>query len=60
MNKNYRTRAYRIKGRFGLASDTYYKDGKFVEKSTFRHIKKYNLDNLLASIQASHQKKKFE
>lgn len=60
LSTHYRTRGYRVKGRFGIASDNFYKDGKYVERSTFRHIQRHKLDKLLANIQSSHQKKKFE
>ncbi|KAF5284070.1 hypothetical protein FQA39_LY17119 [Lamprigera yunnana] len=53
-------RAYRIKGIFGRATDNYYKDGKVVEKTTCGFIKSHNLHKLLASMQASHQRKMFE
>lgn len=54
------TRAYRIKGVLGRATDTFYKDGKTIEKTTYKHVQIYNIERLLAHLQASHQKKMFE
>ncbi|KFM59458.1 putative tRNA pseudouridine synthase 2, partial [Stegodyphus mimosarum] len=46
---------YEIKGRFGMATDTFMADGKVRERSTFTHIRQAAIDRLLASIQASNQ-----
>lgn len=54
------TRAYRISGKFGEATDNYYKDGKVAERSTYNHVKRSNIDRLLAHMQAIHQRKMFE
>lgn len=54
------TRAYRVSGKFGEATDTYFKDGKVMERSTYNHIKRTNIDRLLAHMQAIHQRKMFE
>ncbi|KAF5302691.1 hypothetical protein FQR65_LT08433 [Abscondita terminalis] len=53
-------RAYRIKGKLGRATDNFYKDGKVVEKTTFRFIQRHHLDGVLASLQGAHQRKMFE
>lgn len=53
-------RAYRITGKFGEASDNYFKDGKIVERSTFNHIKKTYLDRMLFHSQAKNRKKMLE
>jgi len=53
-------RAYIVSGRFGTATETQFHTGKIVEKSTFHHIKKYLLDRLLSSSQASHQRTMFQ
>ncbi|KAF2894349.1 hypothetical protein ILUMI_11827 [Ignelater luminosus] len=60
IRNNKLVRAYRIKGLLGLATDNYYKDGKVVEKSTFKFIKAFNIEKLLASMQAAHQRKMFD
>jgi hypothetical protein len=54
------TRVFRLKGLLGQATDTYFSDGKVVEKATFWHVKRSKLDALLASIQAAHQKQMFQ
>ncbi|KDR11978.1 probable tRNA pseudouridine synthase 2 [Zootermopsis nevadensis] len=53
------TRVFRLKGLLGQATDTYFSDGKVVEKATFRHVNRSKLDTLVASIQAAHQKQMF-
>ncbi|XP_023024914.2 pseudouridylate synthase TRUB2, mitochondrial [Leptinotarsa decemlineata] len=60
IRENRPTRAYRIKGVFGLATDTGFKDGKVVERSTWKYIRQSHIDRLLSSMQAAHQKKMFE
>nr|CAG4641071.1 EOG090X0AGI [Eulimnadia texana] len=52
--------AYHVKARFGLATDTHWSDGKVWEKATFHHIRQDKFHKLLASIQASQQRKMFE
>lgn len=53
------TRVFRLKGLLGQATDTYFSDGKVVEKATFWHVNRSKLDAVLASIQAAHQKQMF-
>ncbi|KAJ8970909.1 hypothetical protein NQ314_000959 [Rhamnusium bicolor] len=60
IRENRPTRAYRIKGVLGEATENGLKGGKVVEKSTWRHVKQFNMDRLLSAMQASHQKKMFE
>lgn len=54
------TRVFRVKGLLGQATDTYFSDGKVVEKATFWHVNRSKLDAVLASIQAAHQKQMFQ
>jgi hypothetical protein len=54
------TRVFRLKGVLGHATDTYFSDGKVVEKATFWHVNRSKLDAVLASIQAAHQKQMFQ
>ena len=54
------TRVFRLKGVLGQATDTYFSDGKVVEKATFWHVNRSKLDAVLASIQAAHQKQMFQ
>lgn len=60
IRENRPTRAYRVKGKLGEATDNFFKDGKIIERTTFRHVKPYHIEKLLANIQTSHQKKMFE
>lgn len=60
IRENRPTRAYRIKGKLGAATENFFLDGKIVEKTTFKHVKLRHIENLLSATQASHQKKMFE
>ncbi|XP_065171104.1 pseudouridylate synthase TRUB2, mitochondrial [Atheta coriaria] len=60
IRENHPTRAYRVKGILGQATDDFFKTGKVVERSTFRHVKLIYLERLLYNMQASHQRKMFE
>lgn len=60
LRENKSVRTYRVKGKLGEATDNCYKDGKVVERSTFLHVKQANMNKLLSSMQAAHQKKMFE
>lgn len=60
IRENKSVRTYRVKGKFGEATENCYKNGKVVERSTFLHVKQPNLNKLLSSMQAAHQKKMFE
>ncbi|XP_029166738.1 mitochondrial mRNA pseudouridine synthase Trub2 [Nylanderia fulva] len=52
--------SYKVKGILGQATDNYYKTGKIVEKSTYKFIRRNNIDQICASMQAAHQRKMFE
>lgn len=60
IRENRSTRAYIIKGVLGQATDNCFKTGKVVERSTWKHVKRGNIDTFLSAMQASHQKKMFE
>ncbi|KAG5869616.1 hypothetical protein JTB14_031794 [Gonioctena quinquepunctata] len=60
IRENRPTRAYRINGVLGLATDNGFKSGKPVERSTWKFIKQQHMDRILSAMQASHQKKMFE
>lgn len=60
IRENRPTRAYRIKGVLGQATDNCFKTGKVVMRSTWRHVKQEHMDRFLSAMQASHQKKMFE
>lgn len=54
------TRFYRVKGLLGQATDNYFRNGKIIEKSTYKHIRRGHIDKICSSMQSSHQKKMFE
>ncbi|XP_054271967.1 pseudouridylate synthase TRUB2, mitochondrial [Macrosteles quadrilineatus] len=53
-------RTFHVTGQLGRATDTYFTDGKVVERSKFKHVSRERMDKLLASIQAAHQRTMFE
>lgn len=54
------TKFYRIKGMLGQAKDNDFATGRIIEKSTWKHIKRHNIDHMCALMQGSHQRKMFE
>ncbi|CAH1643790.1 unnamed protein product [Spodoptera littoralis] len=54
------TRAYKVHGQLGKATDTYFWNGKTVERATFRHVTREKIDKVVANMQAAHQKTMFE
>nr|CAG4644993.1 EOG090X0AGI [Leptodora kindtii] len=51
---------YQIEAQFGLATENHWHDGKVWEKSTYSHLHKPKIDQILSSIEASNQRKMFE
>ncbi|EFA03912.2 pseudouridylate synthase TRUB2, mitochondrial [Tribolium castaneum] len=60
IRENRPTRCYRLSGKLGEATDNAFKDGKVVERTTWRHVKLENMNRFLATLQASHQKEMFK
>ncbi|CAG9772958.1 unnamed protein product [Ceutorhynchus assimilis] len=60
IRENLPTRSYRVKGVLGQVTDNCYKTGKVIQKSTWKHVKRENMDKFLSAMQAAHQKKMFE
>lgn len=54
------TRAFKVHGQLGKATDTYFWNGKTVERTTFSHVTREKIDRVVAHIQAAHQKTMFE
>ncbi|KAJ8734442.1 hypothetical protein PYW08_013692 [Mythimna loreyi] len=54
------TRAFKVHGQLGKATDTYFWNGRTMERSTFRHITREKMDKVVANMQAAHQKTMFE
>ncbi|XP_063000654.1 pseudouridylate synthase TRUB2, mitochondrial isoform X2 [Elgaria multicarinata webbii] len=50
------TRTYTVRGLFGKATDDFSDTGKLIEKTTFDHITREQLDRILSVIQGSNQK----
>lgn len=53
-------RTYQVSGRFGKGTETNFKDSLITARATYQHIFSGKLTSLLASMQASHQRKMFE
>ncbi|KAG6457744.1 mitochondrial mRNA pseudouridine synthase Trub2 [Manduca sexta] len=54
------TRAYKVHGQLGKATDTYFWNGKTIEKSMYKHVTREKMDRVVAHIQAAHQKTMYE
>ncbi|XP_053380777.1 pseudouridylate synthase TRUB2, mitochondrial-like [Mercenaria mercenaria] len=52
-------RVYHVKGRFGYATDNFYTDGNFIERTTYAHINKGKLDRVCSAAQSAHQRLMF-
>lgn len=53
-------RCYHVHGRLGIGTEDNFPNARVTARSSFGHIRADKLAGLLASIQASHQKKMFE
>ncbi|XP_058824112.1 pseudouridylate synthase TRUB2, mitochondrial [Topomyia yanbarensis] len=60
LQQNRPLRVYRITGFLGKATDSHFGDSRVIAKATIKHIGSDKISRLLASMQASHQKKMFE
>lgn len=60
IKKSVPTTFYRVKGILGQATSNFYKSGKIIEKSTYNHVRRSNIDHLCGTMQSSHQRKMFE
>lgn len=60
IRENLPTRAYRVKGVLGRMTDNCFRTGKVMMKSTWKHVRRHNVDAFLSAMQASHQRKMFE
>ncbi|CAB3259348.1 unnamed protein product [Arctia plantaginis] len=54
------TRAYKVHGQLGKATNTYFWNGKTVERTTYNHVTREKIDGVVAHIQAAHQRTMFE
>lgn len=60
LRRDYPLRSFHLRGKLGQATDNFFIDGKIIEKCKYEHVRRDRLENLLASIQASHQSKVFD
>lgn len=60
IRQNQLLRSYHVSGTFGTATENNFRDTKVVARSTYNHVWPDRIASLLASMQASHQKKMFE
>lgn len=54
------TRAYKLHGKLGTATDTYFVNGKVVEKASYKNVTRTKMDKIASYIQTMHQRKMFE
>lgn len=54
------TKFYKIKGILGQARHNNFANGRIVEKSVWKNVRRHHIDRICAAMQASHQKKMFE
>ncbi|XP_058130395.1 pseudouridylate synthase TRUB2, mitochondrial [Anopheles ziemanni] len=60
MQQNRPLRVYRVTGFLGKATETHFAESRVTARATINHIGSEKIGKLLASIQASHQRKMFE
>ncbi|XP_028167612.1 pseudouridylate synthase TRUB2, mitochondrial [Ostrinia nubilalis] len=60
INTSRLTRAYKIQGQLGKATDTFFWNGKTVERSAYGHVTREKIDRIVAYMQAAHQKAMYE
>lgn len=54
------TRAYKVHGQFGKATDTYFWNGRTMERATYNHVNREKIDRVVAHMQAAHQKTMYQ
>ncbi|XP_045760532.1 mitochondrial mRNA pseudouridine synthase Trub2 [Maniola jurtina] len=60
LNTGRPTRAFKVHGQLGKATDTYFWNGRTMERATFGHVTRAKMDKVVAHIQAAHQKTMYE
>ncbi|XP_017074884.2 mitochondrial mRNA pseudouridine synthase Trub2 isoform X2 [Drosophila eugracilis] len=60
IRKNRPVRVYHITGHFGIATENHLPDSRITMRSNYRHVSADKISGLVASMQASHQRKMFE
>jgi len=54
------TKFYKVKGILGKATSNFFVNGRVVEKTTFKHVRREHIDKICATMQSSHQKNMFD
>ncbi|XP_041973681.1 mitochondrial mRNA pseudouridine synthase Trub2 [Aricia agestis] len=54
------TRAFKVHGQLGKATDTYFWNGRTMERSSYGHVTRDKIDRVVAHMQAAHQKTMYE
>ncbi|XP_022113066.2 mitochondrial mRNA pseudouridine synthase TRUB2 isoform X2 [Pieris rapae] len=54
------TRAYKIHGQLGKATDTYFWNGRTMERTTYSNVTREKMDKVIAHMQAAHQKTMYQ
>lgn len=60
IRENRPIKVYHITGKLGKSTETHFNDSPVTVRSTYNHVHPEKVNSLLASMQASHQKKMFE
>ncbi|XP_073956506.1 pseudouridylate synthase TRUB2, mitochondrial [Choristoneura fumiferana] len=60
LNTSRLTRAFKVHGQLGKATDTFFWNGKTMERSTYSHVTREKIDRVVAHMQSSHQKTIYE
>lgn len=60
IRENLPLRSYKVTGKLGIITDNLKTTGKVVERTTWKHIKLHNIEAVISSMQAAHQRKMFE
>lgn len=54
------TRAYKVHGQFGKATDTYFWNGRTMERASYAHVTRGKIDSVVAHMQNAHQKTMYQ
>ncbi|CAF4838119.1 unnamed protein product [Pieris macdunnoughi] len=54
------TRAYKVHGQLGKATDTFFWNGRTMERTTYSHVTREKMDKVIAHMQAAHQKTMYQ
>lgn len=60
LSANKSIKVYHVTGKLGKSTETHFADSSVTSRATYHHIHEDKINSILASIQASHQKKMFD